>query len=75
MFPGSIGVLFPSNAYLCRAPCARAVEKLLKLRDNIQKEEHELKVKLRNAGARKGLSESSQNQDSAVGGGKFDCWM
>ena len=46
--------LFPSNAYLCRQ-CVRAVEKLVKTRESVQRQQNELKEKIVCACVRKGL--------------------
>ena len=55
IFSGGSDALFPRRSHLCRA-CVRAVEKLINLRQNIQKEENALRELVRRAGEAKGLS-------------------
>ena len=40
------GTVFPADAYLCRVPYARSIEKLIKLKKSLRKEEHDLREKL-----------------------------
>ena len=46
LFPVNTGTLFPVDAYLCRVPCVRSIEKLIKLKESLRKEEHDLREKL-----------------------------
>ena len=46
LFPVNIGTLFLADAYLCRLPCVRFIEKLIKLKESLHKEEHDLQEKL-----------------------------
>jgi len=71
LFPGSVDVLFPSNAYLCKV-CVRSVEKLLRLRENLKKEEQDFRARLTSVGEKKGLSASSHFQpDEGQSSGKL----
>ena len=54
VFPGCVETVFESDAYLCK-PCVRAVEKLIKTRESVQKQEKELREKIICAGRAKGL--------------------
>ena len=46
LFPANTGTLFPADAYLCRVPCVRSIEKLIKLKESLSKEEHDLREKI-----------------------------
>ena len=43
LFPVNAGTLFPADAYLCRVPCVCSIEKLIKLKESLRKEEHDLR--------------------------------
>ena len=46
LFPVNTSTLFPTDAYLCRVPCVCSIEKLIKLKESLSKEEHDLREKL-----------------------------
>ena len=46
LFQVNTGTLFPADAYLCRVPCVHSIEKLIKLKESLSKEEHDLQEKL-----------------------------
>ena len=46
LFPVNTGTLFPADAYLCRVPCVRSIEKLIKLKESLCKEERDLREKI-----------------------------
>ena len=74
MFPGSVGsveLLFPSKAYLCKTPCVSSMERLLRLRQNLHKEEQGLRAKLVRVGEAKRLLAFESEHGSAVRGGKL----
>ena len=52
----TIGILFPADAYLCKAPCARSIERLNKLKESSRKEEHGLRERLIQVGEQKGFA-------------------
>ena len=71
IFPGSINVLFLSNAYLCIL-CVCSVDKLLRLRENLQKEEQEFRAQLTSVCERKGLLSTPLHfQDAGKSSGKL----
>ena len=53
LFPGGVETIFPCKAYLCNL--VRTVEKLIRLRESVYKEQNELKGKVSRAGEVKGL--------------------
>ena len=71
MFPGSVELLFPSKAYLCKTPCVSSMERLLRLRQNLHKEEQGLRARLVRVGEAKGLLAFESEHGSAVRGGKL----
>ena len=67
LFPGGVETIFPCKAYLCKL-CVRTVEKLIRLRESVCKEENELKGKVSRAGEAKGLchgEDSDRNLEDA----------
>ena len=72
MFPGSVDSLFPPKAYLRRTPCVITVERLIRLKENVRKQEQELRDKLAVAGERERLSVTLHSDGGGINdGGTF----
>ena len=56
IFSGNVDKFFPIEAYLCKVPCVRTVETLVKLRESLSIKEKDLRDKGVGAGERRGLS-------------------
>jgi len=66
LFPGNVETVFPCKSYLCK-PCVRGVEKLIKLKEDVLREEQQLREKVTRAGEGKALTVTTRRQDSDEG--------
>ena len=70
LFPGGVETVFPRKSYLCKQ-CVRAVERIIKLRETIYKEEEVLKEKIACVGEAKGLSRGEYSDRTVEEAGEF----
>ena len=63
LFPGNVETVLLCKSYLCK-PCVRGVEKLIKLKKDVQREEQQLREKVTRAGEGKVLTVTTCWQDS-----------